>query len=257
MNGVISALPNGSQHYQTSCSFEEVPRELIVEIFKNLSFEDLAKCSIVCKKWVEINSDPAVIKSYLPNFFFCKMLWNKYFGVVENEPPLPKNILELLGRYNNTHTLVLIPNKINDLPFDLKAFQTITKSRFSKDFTANFYCDGFLMNYSEGDYSIPFKKLIGESNLISRWVLFPKVEVVESSQIKPTCLEAVVCLIADRVLSGKWLCENKFFACEENLIYVAIHTSNGPEWEPKGLQICFQGTRIEKKCTASILRFNL
>ena len=64
----------------------------------------------------------------LPSIAFGKDSWEKYFGDIGVEPPLPANIEEILNNFctfwpdkkvKETHLLTLIPEKINKTPFTL------------------------------------------------------------------------------------------------------------------------------------------
>ena len=87
---------------------------------------------LVYRKWnavaavTQISTKPAV----LPLVPFGKAEWEKYIGIVGEEPPLPSDIEEILNdpcpfwpnkKVHETHVLCLIPQTVNGKPLNLKS----------------------------------------------------------------------------------------------------------------------------------------
>jgi hypothetical protein len=99
-------------------------------IFSYLDSDDLAICRLVSKTWKELAEAQEHRKlPYKPSVVFGKIAWAKYFGEVEEEPPLPKNIDEILNadcpfwigkQVKDTHNLVLVPRTLSGKLFTLK-----------------------------------------------------------------------------------------------------------------------------------------
>ena len=103
--------------------------------------------------------------------------WEKYFGDVGLEPPLPANIEEILNepcsfwlgkKVKETHILVLIPNRVNGEPFTLNYLGELVKDPMS----------GYATKY--GYYSDYTKEAIGDKSYPSHWVLMTRDVVLDS-----------------------------------------------------------------------------
>jgi len=77
------------------------------------------------------------MREELSQIWFGKAKWEKYFGDVGVEPPLPKDIIEVLKspcpywigkRVEETHMLVLIPQTVNGRPLTLNTLQELIQS---------------------------------------------------------------------------------------------------------------------------------
>ena len=111
---------------------------------------------------------------------FGKADWEKYFGYIGLEPPLPANIEEILNapcsfwpnkKVRETHLLVLIPNKVNGKHFTLNSLEMLIQNPKS----------GHATNYKYYDSDI--KKKLGKKSYPSHWILITK-DVVPGSRGK-------------------------------------------------------------------------
>ena len=108
------------------------------------------------------------IKDSYSSIAFGKAEWEKYFGDVGIEPPLPENIEEMLNepcffwpnkKVEETHLLVLIPNTVNGKPFTMNYLGELIQKPKSRHSTK-------YMNYS--NYA---KEAVGDRAYPSHWVL--------------------------------------------------------------------------------------
>ena len=122
------------------------------------------------------------IRGKLLQFVFNKAKWEKYFGDVGVEPPLPKDIVEILKspcpywegkRVLETHILVLIPQTVNGRPLTLNRLQEFIQSPKGGGHRAQYDC-----YYSE------MQREMGNKSLSSSyWALMTK-DVVPNSRNK-------------------------------------------------------------------------
>ena len=127
-------------------------------------------------------SKPAAISntkdSYsIPFIDFGKTDWAKYFGDIGVEPPLPKNIEEILNepcyfwpnkKVKETHLLVLIPYKVNGKPFTLNYLGELAQKPKS----------GYATTYAF--YSSCVKEVVGDKSYPSHWVLMTRYVIPDS-----------------------------------------------------------------------------
>lgn len=93
---------------------ESLPVELIIYIFKNLSYGELARCSVVCKQWYAIvhnNNDLAFSKAAIVLDYSAIQDPNKIDKFFEQFSTV---ILDR-GRHLNIVRLTLIGWSVNDL----------------------------------------------------------------------------------------------------------------------------------------------
>ena len=124
-----------------------------------------------------IPSKPTVISNTKDSYFsissiaFGKADWEKYFGDIGVEPPLPASIGEMLNeacsfwkgkKVKETHLLVLIPDKINRKPFTINCLKKLINKPKSGHST-KYECYN---NYA--------KKAVGNKSYPSHWVLMTK-----------------------------------------------------------------------------------
>ncbi len=73
----------------------------------------------------------------LREIVFGKKQWETYFGEIGKEPPLPKDIYEILNspcpiflgkKVRETHMLVLIPETVNGKPLNLTTLEELVKA---------------------------------------------------------------------------------------------------------------------------------
>ena len=159
----------------------------------------------------------------LPAISFGAAEWAKYFGDVGAEPPLPKDITQILKsscpffpgkKVEETHLLTLIPQTVNGKPFHLDALAELIKSpRTGHQTKCNIYISDV-------------KKELGTKSFASHWALMTR-DVIPDSRNKaydkqkalvrrhaeesgisyelPTALEAATAILMHHVRSGEKL----------------------------------------------------
>ena len=118
--------------------------------------------------------------STFPSITFGKADWEKYFGDIGIEPPLPQNIREILKRtcpywphkkVEDTHFLILIPKTVNGKPLTLNALQELIQNPKQGSKSAYRY------------YGNDVKKDLGKQEVVtSHWVLMTKDVIPESRE---------------------------------------------------------------------------
>ena len=169
----------------------------------------------------------------LSQSWFGKAKWEKYFGDVGAQPPLPKDIVEVLQgpcpywggkRVEETHMLVLIPKAVNGRALTLNTLQ---------DLIQNPREGGHATKYSS--YNDVAKKEIGDQSARSSyWALITK-EVLPNSRSKtyaeqqalmkgpyavPGALEIATGILLHHAQTGERLYSdspNTYTRCQENL----------------------------------------
>ena len=169
---------------------------------------------------------------------FGKRFWETYFGKVEAEPPLPKDIYNILQsrcifwpdkKVYETHLLVLIPETVNGKPFHLNALEELIQSPK----------EGHKARYK--NYYDDVKKELGTKGAPSHWVLMTRDVIPRSLGKKyddqkalianyakksgtpytlPKALDAATVLLVEYVQTGKKLYPDKPLAytlCQEKL----------------------------------------
>jgi hypothetical protein len=200
-----------------------------------------------------------IVSSYtsLPDIAFGKAKWEKYFGSVGVEPPLPSNINAILNapctfwsdkKVRNSHFLVLIPEKVNGKPFTLNYLADLIQKPKS----------GHAAKYSY--YHDDVKKELGEKSYHSHWALMTKDVVPKSRSIVyvdqcklmsdhskrtnlpyelPLALEAAVCILMEHVQTGKRLYRDDpltYTRCQEKVCNNKSVLIGG--FEAGGLDVC-------------------
>lgn len=119
------------------------PPEIVLKYFSYLNGIDLAKCSSVNKEWKELADDRLLWRNIIHReiIIFGKHEWNRCFGDVGKEPPFSsKNIYKIMkgpcpffsgSTVQQTHTLVLIPEKVNNEPLTLNNFIKLVNNTLS------------------------------------------------------------------------------------------------------------------------------
>ena len=122
---------------------------------------------------IDLNIDncPLLEKTVFRNKVFGKKEWEKYFGDIGEEPPLPANIERILNepcsfwpgkKVKETHLLVLIPNEVNGKPFTMNYLGKLIQRPKS----------GHSTKYM--DYSNHAKEAVGDKSYPSHWVLMTR-----------------------------------------------------------------------------------
>jgi len=118
---------------------EQLPHDMILEIFSHLNDTDRAKCSQASKKWYYLANHPNLLKVIPPAIAFGKEKWKIYFGDIGKEPSLPANIRDILKspcpiwkgkKIRDTHMLVFIPQTVNGKPLTKKSLGEFAKKYF-------------------------------------------------------------------------------------------------------------------------------
>ena len=122
---------------------------------------------------MELNVDncPVLTKTVFRDKVFGKKDWEKHFGDIGVEPPLPANIEKILNepcsfwpdkKVKETHRLVLIPNTVNGKPFTMNYLEELIQKPKS----------GHCTKYEI--YSNHAKSAIGDKSYPSHWVLMTR-----------------------------------------------------------------------------------
>ncbi|MBI3901259.1 MAG: hypothetical protein HY324_03800 [Chlamydiia bacterium] len=157
---------------------------------------------------------------------FGKAEWKNHFGNIGEEPPLPRNIEEILNspcpfsedksvKVKDTHMLVLVPATINE--------ESVTLDMLQEFFETNYPAyDGFLLQGEHGATAV------GKSH----WVLMTKAVIPESRNksyndqkamlkgtdyVLPQAVEAVVCILAEFIISKTHLYNMTYTRCAETV----------------------------------------
>jgi hypothetical protein len=129
------------------------------------------------------NQASTVPKDFVPeDMAFGKNNWSQYFGEVGEVPAFPEDISEILKapcpfilgkQVGDTHTLVLIPQKVDARPFTLNLLEELIKNPKEKNKSKFSY------------YDESFKTELGKKEVQkSYWVLMTK-DVIPESRFKP------------------------------------------------------------------------
>lgn len=178
----------------------------------------------------------------IPAMPFGKSKWNRHFGDIGTEPPLPPNIEQILDsdcifwpgkKVRDTHLLVLVPNKVDGKAFHLNSLYELAKSPKTGSKT-KYTC-----------YSDYVKNDLGTKGEESHWVLMTWHVIPESRDktydnqkalvashasrsgipyVLPTALEAATVIAMHYVETGKVLytddklgLEYAFTRCQEKV----------------------------------------
>lgn len=206
-----------------------------IKIFSYLNSSDLITCCLVSKEWNEFVKEDREKENMLWNAIiyrehaFGKEKWAKYYGDVGIEPPLPKNIYEILkspcqaspGKIVlETHMLALVPEKINERFLTLDNLGELVRAPKQGHKT-----EYFLLNENVNHHR-------NESIDKSHWVLMTR-NILEGSRAKsyaeqvemvvqlskkaktdyqvPKALEAAVCIFTKFVETGTRLFRSNSF----------------------------------------------
>ena len=159
----------------------------------------------------------------VPEMAFGKAKWEKYFGDIGTEPPLPHNIEQILNRacifypgkkVRDTHLLVLIPQAVNGKAFCLDSLKELIKSPKTGSKTDYRYYEDYVKNE------------LGAKSTSSHWALMTR-DVIPDSRSKtyddqktlvashasrsgipyelPTALDAATAILMEHVQTGNRL----------------------------------------------------
>ena len=155
------------------------PSLRVLKVDNNINFKKIYVVPFLVDL-IGIDSCPLLQKTVFRNKAFGKKEWEKYFGDIGEEPPLPKNIEEILNascsfwpskKVKETHLLVLIPNTVNEKLFTINSLEElIQKPKY-----------GYATKYDF--YSSYVKESIGDRSYPSHWVLLTR-DIIPNSRYK-------------------------------------------------------------------------
>lgn len=168
---------------------------------------------------------------------FGKDKWEKYFGTVDNVPPIPKYLLDILSsdcpyfttspqKVMQTHMLALVPTQVNGNPFTLSFFKSLVKHPLAGNSNSLFIDSDLEQQLG----NIPVSK--------AYWVLMVMNAIPHSSGKTyaeqqaliandyevPDMLSAVVSILTHYVETGKCL-----FDCGKHPCFIRCRESVVPE----------------------------
>lgn len=154
---------------------------------------------------------------------FGKAEWEYHLGKVDEEPPLPGNIDEILEsvcpfrpnkKIKETHLLVMIPTTINNKPLTFDQLKELVKDPLQGKST-NLKFESM----DDEDFSDALKKILNGSAPPQKpyWVLMTRDVVTknENGYDNATVLEAAVTILTHYVHSGEWLHKEMCAYCKE------------------------------------------
>lgn len=199
----------------------ELPDELIHEIFTYLNGSELNKCCQVSKKIHKIANHSKLWHGVVQNYAFGEEKWKKYFGMIDKVKPLPHDILNILKspcpffkgqQVGKSHMLVWIPQMINGKKLTLKSIGALFKEKN--------YCNN-VKGYDLVDDKIENDPLFDKPIEESCWALMSRkavdgsegksyreqidlIEKVQGCEV-PKVLLATACIFAEFASTSKKL----------------------------------------------------
>jgi hypothetical protein len=154
----------------------------------------------------------AVKAPTLPAWVFGASEWNKYFGDVGTEPPLPDDIIQRLPELSKNNVLVLIPATVNGKPLTLKTLGKLVqnpKNGGHKTTYTYFKTGEYVDQPAKSHWALLTRSVIeGSRDKLSQ----DEQPIVDTYSQKtkmvyeiPTVLDAAVCNMMEYVRSGTWL----------------------------------------------------
>ena len=137
---------------------------------------------------INIDNCPLLTRAIFRNTAFGKKEWEKHFGDIGIEPPLPANIEKILNepcsfwpdkKVKETHLLVLIPNTVNGKPFTLNYLKKLIEKPKSAHTTKYDF------------YSSSAKEAVGEKSYPSHWILMTRNIIPFSQYSNSKCRELI------------------------------------------------------------------
>ena len=198
----------------------------------------LKKADLRISPLVELNTTKSPFLGKITGIAFGKKAWEKYFGDVGEEPPLPEDIIEILNdlctfwpdkEVRDTHLLMLVPEIVNGRPYTLNYLEELIRKPKT----------GYATKYRH--YASKVKEELGEKSYPSHWVLMTR-DVVPKSRNKsyleqcqlmsdhgrktglpyelPLTLDAATCILMEYVQTGQRLYGTNplvFTRCQEKV----------------------------------------
>ena len=156
----------------------------------------------------------------LPSLAFGKADWEKYFGEVGVEPPLPPNIHDILEspcsfwpdkKVKETHLLVLIPQTVNRKAFTLDYLEKLIQKPLEGGHATKYeyYWDILKKNHGgkpagQSHWILMTTDVIPNSRNVSYTQQQELVRKYANYQV-PQTLEAATCILMEQVKEGKRL----------------------------------------------------
>ena len=152
---------------------------------------------------------------------FGKAQWEKYFGDVGVEPPLPENIYEILNgpcpfwkekKVHETHVLVLVPQTVNGKPLTLKTLGDLVQKPRNGGHATKFercFVGEYVDQPAQSHWALMTRTVIEGSRNISykdqQGLLAKYCQQAQVAYEVPKILDAAVCIFMEHVRSGTQL----------------------------------------------------
>lgn len=148
----------------------------------------------------------------LPAWVFGATEWNKYFGDVGAEPPLPDDIIQRFPEFSKNNVLVLVPATVNGMPLTLTTLGELVqnpKNGGHKTKYHRFALGEYVDQPAKSHWALLTRTVI-EGSRDRRYQQEQPIVAAYSQKTKiayeiPTVLDATVCNFMEYVRSGTWL----------------------------------------------------
>jgi len=183
----------------------------------------------------------------LPRIAFGKAEWERYFGEVGEQPPLPADIGEILSgpcpywegrRVEDTHMLVLIPETVNGAPLTLNSLKELIQRPLEGGHNTDYRCyeDNIKNELGDQGASHSYWALMTKDVLPnSRNKTFSEQQaLIQGPYVVPGALEAATAILMHHAKGGEKLYPqnpNTYTRCQEkvsNNLYRVLVGSFGP-----------------------------
>ncbi len=162
---------------------------------------------------IEARAVQATAAFKLPPWVFGASEWNKYFGDVGAEPPLPADIIERLPELSVDNVLVLIPKTVNGQPLTLKALGELVQKPLNGGNPTqyfHFYLGKYIDRPNPQTHWALLTRTVFQDSLYNNYKDGHAILASYSQKTKivyeiPTVLDATVCLFMEYMRSGIWL----------------------------------------------------
>lgn len=223
---------------ETSILLQPLPKDLVRFYLTYLSNRDLISVSNVCREYSQLTRSETLQKVFARNFAFGAKAWETYFGTVDEEPPLPSNLHQLLAepcpifvgkRLREAFILTLLPTVVNGQPLTLMTFKALvekSKQGAPIDFYEFEYSDLFTTCAARAQWVFLSRQHFPESldtsfhiqqEMVKKWRETQKIPYA-----LPTVLQATVSIISHCVRSRKRLYESDYVNCQERVTAAPI-----------------------------------
>lgn len=234
-------------------SLSLLPTDAVLLYFTYLDNRALISVSLVCREYSQLTREKPLQEIFARNFAFGAKAWETYYGKVDEEPPLPSNLCEILARpcpiyqgkrLRDSYILTFVPAFVNGKRLSLKGFIALTQTPKA----------GYAAKLCTGDDYSAFRRDAqerGEWVFLTREPLPSKSPQEQDALIRnlatstpypykiPDLLRTLVSIVTHFVRSGKSLYANAYTRCLQRdpvtQRQIAIGGSPGKE---EGLEIC-------------------